>query len=144
MDFYLQEAAMEFFQWDDTLSVGVEEIDDQHKQLVQMINDVASAVANEHPEDAQQNVLYDMVVYAGVHFSTEEKHMQYLAYPDFAQHKARHHEYILKIAHFRKDFQAGKTSLTQDILNFLKDWLKNHIKITDKKLGTYLNQKGLK
>lgn len=141
---FYREVVMDFFEWDDSFSVGVVEIDDQHKQLIQMINDVAEAVAQGRPDDVQQGVLCDMVVYAGVHFSTEEKHMQHFNYSDIEVQKAQHHDYILKIGQFRVDLEAGKITLTQDILDFLKDWLKEHILVTDMRFKPFFNERGLK
>ena len=59
-------------------------------------------------------------------------------------HKAKHSAFVEKVYDFKEEYEAGKLSLTLDVMNFLKDWLKGHIQGEDKKYGPFFNEKGLK
>jgi hemerythrin len=79
--------------------------------------------------------------YTEKHFSTEEKMLIKFAYKDFEQHKKEHAKFITKLNDLYKDFEKGKVTISIEILNFLKDWLLNHILISDFKYAScILNQ----
>ena len=89
-------------------------------------------------------IVDEMKKYAASHFATEEKHMKAHAYPDFVTHKAEHDKFVTKVLQVEKDCKSGKCAMSMDILNFLSNWLVDHIKGTDKKYGPFLNERGLK
>jgi len=78
-----------------------------------------------------------------MHFSTEENYMQQWNFPQTDAHKLEHKAFVEQVAQFQKDFQAGKAALSVQVLKFLKDWVSNHIKETDKNYGPFFNSHGL-
>ena len=129
--------------WNDTYSVGVREIDSQHKQLVDMINSLDNDMNSDKAKEELNRVLNLLTDYTIKHFSTEEELMMKYNYTDFNHHKEEHTNLVNDIKKFRVDYLAEKGSLSMDIGKYLKDWLMNHIMDTDKKLGKFLNRLGI-
>lgn len=135
---------MAFIQWDDSLSVNVVEIDKEHQKLVGMINDLHDAMRHGQSKLILSNIINGLIDYAGTHFRTEEGYFERFGYPDAIMHKQEHVAFTQKIAEFKYKYDAGKVGLSMDIMNFLSEWLRHHIKVVDKKYGPFFNEKGLK
>jgi hemerythrin len=135
---------MPLMQWSDSLSVGVQEIDAQHKNLVLYLNDLNFAMSQGKGKEVLKSLLTRLVGYTQVHFATEEKYMQQWNYPGYVYHKGEHTAFVKKVADFQSKFEAGQAALSIEILTFLKDWVGNHIQGTDKKYSSFFNKHGLK
>jgi hemerythrin-like metal-binding protein len=135
---------MKKLSWSSKYSIGVREIDSQHKKLVEIINDVIKAINSGNDNKKIMNVLNSLADYTVSHFATEEELMMKYEYPEFNAHKDEHEKLVNEIKIFRNDYIQEKVSLSIDIANYLKDWLINHIMDTDKKLGEFLNKLGIK
>ena len=135
---------MALITWNDSLSVNVEEIDKQHQKLVQIINDLHDAMREGKEKEVLGNVLTRLIDYTSCHFSTEEKYFDKFGYPDSDPHKKEHIYFLEEVLEFKKAFDEDKVLLTIELMNFLKDWLTNHMQGSDKKFGLFLNEKGLK
>ena len=85
-----------------------------------------------------------LISYTATHFKTEEKYFDQFGYPETDSHKKEHAAFVKKVTDFKDGFEKGKLGLSVEILNFLSDWLKNHIKKTDMKYSQFFNEKGLK
>jgi hemerythrin-like metal-binding protein len=124
------------FQWDDAaFGVGDPTIDEQHKMLVKMINDLDAAMraGATTKDDVVLLGLFDgLVAYTFFHFDTELVLMQNGKYPGMDDHLKQHEFFVSKIAQAQEDFQNGKVNVSTELLNFLVEWLKNHIQKTDK------------
>ena len=129
--------------WSDNLSVNVTQIDEQHKKLVGMLNDLHDAMKQGKGSDVTGKVLSGLVQYVATHFAFEEKLMKEHAYPEYLKHKLEHDTLTKQALDLQKQFQESKPVLTVELMKFLKDWLSNHILGTDKKYGPYLNSKGI-
>lgn len=132
--------SMSLFEWNAEYAVGHREIDSQHKRLFQLAAELHTAMLGGKGKDALSGTLATLVSYTKHHFATEEKLMQGCHYPEYAQHKALHDQLTARVAAFQKDFAAGRTAMTIDILQFLKDWLGHHIGGTDRKIAAFLKQ----
>ncbi len=134
---------MAFMQWKESYSVNIREIDEQHKKLVNMINDLFDAMTQGHGKEVVGKVIQGLIDYAVFHFGTEERLFQAHAYPETASHKAEHERFSAKVLEFKKNYDSGAALLTKDVLKFLSDWLNGHILVVDRKYGPYLNSKGV-
>ncbi len=134
---------MALMTWSDNLSVNIKEIDDQHKKLVGMLNELHDSMKEGKGAAMTGSVLTGLIKYVSTHFATEEKYMKQYSYPEFLNHKAEHDALTKQALDLHKQFQEGKPVLTSELLRFLRDWLSNHILGTDKKYGPYLNSKGI-
>ncbi len=135
---------MSLLEWDSSFSVNVELIDEQHKMLVQMINNLYHAMQWGKGNEELSKLINQMSVYAAMHFAREEHYFDTLGYPEAEEHKKEHLYFENQVAQFEQDFNAGKQDVTQDILDFLSRWLVNHIKGSDKKFGPFLNENGVR
>jgi hemerythrin len=135
---------MALIQWNDGLSVNIVEIDQQHRKLVEMINNLNDAMRQGKGKESLSKIINGLITYAGTHFRTEEKYFDQFGYPDTGKHKQEHKGFTQKVAAFKKDFEGGKRTLSTEVMMFLSDWLQDHIKVVDKKYGPFLNAKGLK
>ncbi len=134
---------MPFIEWAEEYSVNVKEIDDQHKGLFQIINNLNDAVSEGKAPGVIDATIHKMIEYANVHFATEEKYMTKYHYPGYQEHKAEHDQFNLKSLEMNGRLKAGVYVMSTEILRFLKDWLTNHILVTDKKYGPCFNENGL-
>lgn len=135
---------MAFINWNDNLSVGIIQIDAQHKNLVNMINSLYEAMTSGKGKDIVPKIIKDMFGYAVTHFSTEEKLMQQYGYPEYEAHKREHEAFVKKVQEFNAELLKGNITITSNVANFLKTWLVNHIQVTDKKYGPFLREKGVR
>ena len=129
--------------WNDALSVGVQEIDEQHKELVSLLNALHQAVVEHHGSDACNDILRRLVEYTRIHFAVEESLMRILAYPDFERHKGEHEALTAQVIDLQKRLASGKASITFELLHFLKVWLTKHILHSDKLYGAYFLERGV-
>ncbi len=135
---------MALIDWNDTYSVDVTEIDQQHKKLVSIINELNTAMKERKAAETMGKTIDELIDYTVTHFIVEEKYFDKFNYPETVSHKKEHDDFINKIKDVKKSFDKGSLMLSIDIMNFLKDWLINHIQGTDKKYSSFFNEKGLK
>lgn len=135
---------MALINWNDSFSVNVAEIDQQHKKLVTMINELGDAMKQRKAKDVMGKIVNDMISYASTHFKTEEKYFDQFGYPETDRHKKEHTSFVQRVSDFKKGFENGKISLSIEVMDFLCDWLQDHIKGSDKKYSQFFNEKGLR
>ena len=135
---------MPLIQWNSSLSVNVAEIDQQHQKLITMINDLNDAMRQGKGKERVGKIIQGMIAYAGTHFATEEKYFDRFGYPDADDHKKTHADFVKKVLAAKENFEKGRLGLPIEVMNFLSDWLGQHIKGEDKKYGPFFNAKGLK
>jgi hemerythrin len=126
--------------WSKILSVGVEEIDEDHRKLVDIFNTLAHAVRDQESAEYLAATLEELINCTVWHFSHEERLMLKYRYPEREEHRAQHRELIQSAKELeQKLIEADKSVADQEIL-FLERWLTGHILTTDMRLGTYLAQ----
>jgi hemerythrin len=131
------------FTWEDSFSVNIGVIDMQHKKLVSMVNDLHQAMMEGSGKDKLGSILSNLVGYTRGHFTTEERLMRTHAYPDFLAHKSEHDHLTEKVMDLQRGFRSNEVGLTIEVMEFLKDWLRDHILGSDKKYSPFLNAKGV-
>jgi len=128
---------------DDSFSVNVAEIDRQHQKLIAMINEFHDAMKQGQGKDASGTIINNMFNYTATHFKTEEQYFDRFGYPEKANHKQEHAAFVQEVSDFKDGFAQGKLGLSLDMMNYLSDWLQNHIKRSDKKYSQFFNENGL-
>lgn len=127
--------------WTKKISVGIEEIDNQHRKFISMINDAYDMVGNRNSSGLVK-IAKDIVFYASIHFETEESMLKRWEYPLLAQHKKEHEKIFRDAVAFydRIDREGGRA--LGDFLDFLKDWFNNHLSKFDMAYAEYYKEKG--
>jgi hemerythrin len=131
------------FTWSDDLSVGIQEIDEQHKELVLLLNRLHDAVVARHGSAACVEILNQLAEYTRVHFIVEESLMRILHYPDFEQHKGEHEALVEQVVALQQKLGSGQAAITFELLHFLKLWLTKHIAGSDRRYASFFIGKGM-
>ena len=131
---------MEKIKWDERLSVGIEVIDEQHKEWIKHFNEVLSAIESNLGPGQISKTLSFLIDYTQFHFSTEEKFMVQYDYPEIESHKSRHAEIQGTINTLIRDFEEeGATyELSKSLNTLMSNWLINHIIKVDQVFGEFL------
>ena len=126
---------MPLMQWTPAMSVGLEELDNDHKVLIKVINDLNVNAGSESRRDVVRQCLIALRRYAEFHFAREEKVMSACSYPNLEVHKDEHRDFVKRIQEVTARFDAGSEDaagiVNQELLVYLKDWLNHHILIED-------------
>ena len=120
-----------FMNWEPGFNLGIEEIDKQHRKIIDFINSLNQAIINNSTDNAIIKLLDELSDYAVYHFRTEEDIMRKSHFPLLNEHIFQHEKFITKIEDFKSKFDAGD-SITFRLLNFLRTWLANHILDSDR------------
>ena len=124
--------------WDHVLSVGVDEVDDDHRKLVNLFNMLNHSVTEGNDPEYLAAILEELINCTAWHFSHEERLMLKHGYEGLAEHKEEHKELVKSAKELQqKILQAGNLVATEDI-EFLERWLTEHILTTDMRMGSYL------
>lgn len=135
---------MALINWDNSLSVNVEEIDRQHKKLIGMINGLNDAMRSGRAKDVMGMIINDLNAYTTTHFKTEDDLFIRFGYPDTVNHRKEHASFVQKSTNIKDDFAKGKLALSIEVMDFLGKWWKDHIMVTDKGYSKFFNDKGLR
>lgn len=114
-------------EWSDELSVGIEEIDEQHKVLVGLVNNMHAAIVEHKGSDATKVILRQLIQYTVIHFAVEESLMRIFDYDDYETHKLHHRELTKQVLDLKRKVDRGHTTISFELMHFLKQWLTNHI-----------------
>ncbi len=129
---------MPFIEWSPALSVGNEEIDAQHRKLVDLVDRLhAATVAGEVRERLGQ-FLVELVDYTKYHFSTEERLFEERGYPGRDEHVARHREFVSRLLEYMEAYDEGNTAISIGMLQYLRDWVLHHIGEEDRRYASFL------
>ncbi len=137
---------MSVMKWDESLSTGVELIDEQHKKWIEYLGNVQSAIEDQRGMPQISNTLDFLVDYTRFHFSTEEKAMSETGYSGLEDHRARHEDLKGTLDELIEDFrQEGVTEkLSQATGTFLGNWLRDHIRVVDRAFAAFLQEKKIR
>jgi hemerythrin-like metal-binding protein len=126
--------------WTPDLAVGVKTIDEQHQELFRRFNQLLEACTQGQGKEAVGKTLQFLDEYVITHFGNEETYMLSHGYPEYTQHKAAHTQFINTLKQLRESFGRGDGGITVVIQanQVVVDWLNNHIRKVDTKLGAFL------
>lgn len=131
-------------EWNDGYSVGVAVFDDEHKKLIAILNDIETALGADIDKLALQRISDKLVDHTLMHLRHEEMYFDDWGYPEAAAHVAGHDKLRQQVFDYRKQiFDKDSRELALEMLNFLCNWLGQHIMIEDRQYGVYLRNKGV-
>lgn len=132
---------MELVSWKAEYSVGVEEIDSQHRKLIGMIRRLQQSILNDLTSPVVRTTLISLVEYTRVHFRDEEALWTRMHYHKLDEHKQKHRRLVREIMEILKNLKAGKELSAIDLITFLRHWLIDHIVAEDRKAGVLLQDR---
>ena len=125
--------------WKTQYHLGLDEIDAQHRSLLELINKAWRAIVRRSDQSVVFALIEELEKYTLAHFAAEESFMRVTGYPGFDDHKKAHRFFIARIAEER--LRATKTgALSLDLMHFLRDWLIDHILVSDKDYADFTQQ----
>jgi hemerythrin len=136
-------------EWNEKLSVGINTIDSQHKELFKRINNLVLAIKQHRCKEEIDSTLKFLGDYARVHFSEEEKHMLETHYAGYEEQREEHKKYLAALAELKEQaslprVQGSTYDLSATTNQVVVDWIVDHILKTDMKFGEFLKNKGMK
>jgi hemerythrin len=133
-----KEASMKELVWDKTLSVAVNEIDEDHRRLVELFNLFRQSVIDEESPRYREAVIEELITCTVYHFRHEERLMLKYNYPYVSGHKAEHQELIESAVAFQQKYFQDNGKMSEADFEYLEHWLTEHILVVDMKLGEWL------
>jgi len=130
----------QFISWSNDLSVGIEDMDHDHKRLINLVNNLQMAVLYPAGESYERKALKEVVDYTVYHFKSEEDLMQQYDYPDFDSHKQTHVDMIEKVSHFMEAYENNRDASIHELTIYLKNWLLEHIAGTDQQYCQHIKK----
>lgn len=126
-------------EWDESLSVGIDTIDEHHRYLFDLINDLFEVVSNKRGIREVARLVKATDAYAKVHFRTEEQMMRHYEYSEVHRQEQQHHAFEAKIQEFYEELHDNPLTAQFDVLSYLRDWLIQHILVEDAQFRSLVN-----
>lgn len=135
---------VKFIEWSNELSVGIEEIDAQHKVLVDLLNEIHDVMQQGRTMQATKGIIDRLDEYTRVHFAVEESLLRILHYPDYERHKEEHDKLIMQLTEMKDKWEKGQGAIGFELAHFLKTWLTKHIMEGDKRYTAHFLAQGIR
>ncbi len=126
------------FAWDDSMSLGIEVIDNQHKHFVELLADLYKCLQTSASKEEVQPIIDELVKYTIYHFQTEEDLFDRSGYLGGEEHKKVHAELKANVAKFVEAYANGGTVELMNLIDFLEDWLIQHLTVYDKEYAPFI------
>lgn len=130
----------ELIKWEDFFSVNSDILDEQHKQLFELVNKLYDAINNKKDHLILSQIVNALFDYSKYHLETEEAMMEKAFFPELSTHKKYHKFFITQVELFKVKITEGKEEISFTILEFAADWLRTHVLGEDRKFAKYLKE----
>jgi len=131
--------AKEFISWKSIYETGIQQIDDEHKNLLNILNNLHRCFIQKEGSKVGIEIFKNLIEYTKTHFFHEEEIMRKAKYPKYDEHKNEHRILTRQVVDFFEIFEKQQDLMTANMLEFLKDWLQYHIKIKDIEFSVWKN-----
>ena len=136
---------MPLMEWTAKLAVGIKVLDDDHKRLVGMVNELYDSMKAGHGKEMLGKTLNDLIAYTKMHFAREEQFFAQTRYPDAVKHRQEHDALTRQAVEIQQKYSAGAASaLSIEVLVFQQRWLTHHIQGSDQKYSQHLYIGGIR
>jgi len=136
------EGKMPILDWNSgDFSLSIPEIDEQHRQWIDIMNDLHLALMNNRGSEVIEKTIADLLNYTKSHFSCEEALMKKMNYPEFSRHRAQHKSLKEEISKLQRDYLSNELILSSQVMSRLKNWLTEHILTEDRKYADFYHIK---
>ncbi|MCF6178089.1 MAG: bacteriohemerythrin [Geopsychrobacter sp.] len=134
---------MAIISWKDCYATGIEQCDEEHRDLVIRINSLYEAIRNKDAVEKLPRIIDDLVKYTLAHFVHEEELMAQHEYPELNEHQQKHADLKTRVEEFKAQLETGDEQLPLKLFNFLRAWLLEHIVEVDQRYASFLKGKGV-
>lgn len=131
------------FRWTELYRVNIAVLDEQHRELFDIVNTLERALRVGEGNAAIDGILDRLTTYVALHFSAEESLMERHEFPGLSTHRIQHEMFRKKMMSFLEKHRAAKPGVSVELLLFLQAWLKQHVLGTDKQYTAFLNARGV-
>jgi hemerythrin-like metal-binding protein len=128
-------------EWNDAFSIGISEIDDQHKKFFELLDKSYSLIFQGNSQSALSQLLDELIAYSKYHFAEEEELMRKHNYVNLDQHILKHSNFTNKILSYKIEIIREHKYMSVDIFDFIRNWLLDHILETDIEMGKNIHFK---
>jgi hemerythrin-like metal-binding protein len=129
---------MAIFEWNDSIALGIPDIDEQHKALFGWVDTLNEAIKNGEGPEAVGEVIWKLITYVTEHFTDEERLMLSCNYPGLEAHRMEHDRFVARLQEIQINFIAGQ-EVSKNVMDFMLEWLVNHIKGTDQGYSRFIS-----
>ena len=138
---------MPTFTWNETFSLGVPEMDEQHRGLVDLINSLHRVMMGDDDTrrlaEAKAQTIDALVEYCIRHFESEERFMRSIGFPDLDNHGKEHQDFVAKVLEYRDELMTAYAVHGSEVIKIMTDWLYSHILTKDKMYAEFAREAGL-
>ena len=135
---------MALIAWSSKYSVGVRNLNDQHKEVINLLNELHAAMLKGQAQSVAGVLLPKIQRHAKEHFSTEERLMESTKFSGLAEHRAEHQALLARVDTCAARHKQGDGSVYLELLNFMRDWLTHHMQKVDQKYTAWFNEQGIR
>ncbi|WP_305043361.1 bacteriohemerythrin [Geoalkalibacter sp.] len=135
---------MPAIQWEERFRVNIDKIDQQHRNLFRLFNNLQEAIIEKKGQVALAKIVDELVDYTLTHFATEERYMLAYQYPDLNAHRQEHETFREKALELQQRMRNDEFILSLEVLRFLSDWIAGHICASDQQYSRHFNDAGLR
>lgn len=132
---------MSRYLWREEYAMGDQEVDSQHRQLFVLLDRLYEAVCIGEGQSAVGGVLEELLAYTREHFHSEEVVMREIGYPALQQHQQEHERLLSEVRHQLETFRRGERIVSIELLEFMNNWLGNHILKSDRLVSDFIRQR---
>ncbi len=129
---------MRKLKWSETYAIHVPEIDAEHRAIFRVAGELAAAALPDAAPEQLEPILADVAAHIAGHFAHEERMMQSTGYSGLAWHKKQHHAAAGRALQLIQECRAGTAGAARTLLEYLSDWMHDHIRLSDQMLGAHL------
>lgn len=135
---------MSYIDWTATYSVEIDSIDQQHKKLIDIINGLYDAMKQGKGQQVLSQTFGELAAYTTTHFKFEEDIFDKYGYMRSMSHKKEHTELLKQVSLYAEQYQNGKIMMSMEVMDFLKNWLLNHILVSDKAYSSFFKENNIR
>lgn len=132
---------MAYFEWADDMEIDRGPIDDDHKNLVRLVNELHTATSAGRGHEVIETIMHELINYTKDHLEREEHIMAALHFPNLERHKQGHQQFSKKLNELQAKYETGSITVPSQLSTVLRDWLSLHIRRSDKEIKVFLQKK---
>lgn len=133
---------MAYIDWDERYSVGVQELDEHHSKLVDLINALHVA-SRDGRTDTIIALVDELLRYTHFHFAAEEALLEKHGYPTLSEHQARHKDLLEELDDIQNKVEGGAAEMSMRLVDYLSNWVLQHVQGMDAQYSSFLNERGV-